>query len=153
MTGYKHLVECNCVLPQYSKHKNPIFHKFVVFSIVDDSGTVIPKNVQCGNCGTIHKIYDICKSEIIPGKDESKSVITKKDVSASLPKQLVELLDEYELGVADFEASRFYIDNEMWGSSIILSRETDESGYTGKMVTFVGPDKYRVDPYFWKDTI
>jgi hypothetical protein len=153
MNGYKHLVECNCVLPQYRSHPTPVFHKFVVFSVLDESGSVIPKNVQCENCGTIHKIYDICKSEIVPGKDESRSVLTKKDVSASLTQSLIDLLEEYQLGIADYEAAKFYIDNEMWGSVIILSKEIDGDGYSGKMLNFVGHGKFRVDPYFGKDMI
>ena len=153
MQGYKHLIECHCVLPQYRKMANPIFHKFVVFSTVDDEGNVVPKMSQCNNCGAVHKVVDICVSEIAPGKDETKSVLTKNDLARSLPKQLVELLEEYELEVADYEYSKFIIENQKWGSMIILSKETEEDGYAGKTLNFVGPEKYRIDPYFDRDTV
>ena len=64
MQGFKHLVQCHCILPQYRKMKDPVFHKFVVFSTIDKKDNVEPKNVQCNNCGVIHKVFDICKSEI-----------------------------------------------------------------------------------------
>ena len=153
MRGYKHLIECNCILPQFRKMQNPIFHKFVVFSIEDDTGAIVPKMAQCENCNTIHKIIDICKSEIVPGKDETRSVITKSDVVQSLPKQLVELLDEYQLGIADYELARYYIENDMWGSIIVLSREQEGEGYAGKVLNFVAANKYRVDPYFDTDMV
>ena len=73
MTGQQHLIQCHCVLPQYRGRKDPVYHKFTVFSIIDESDTVVPKFVQCNNCGVIHKVYDICKSEIITGKDEMRN--------------------------------------------------------------------------------
>ena len=153
MEGYKHLIQCHCMLPQYRNYKDPIFHKFTVFSVVDDSGTVIAKNCQCENCGVIHKVYDICMSEIASGKDESKSVITKKDLVYSIPKQLSELFEEYQLGVADYEAAKFYIENEKWGSTIVLTREIEEEGYSGKFLTIVGPEKFKIEPYFDRNVL
>lgn len=154
MQGYKHLIECHCVLPQYRKMENPIFHKFVVFSELDEEGNVLPKMAQCNNCGAIHKVVDICISEIAPGKDEARSVLTKNDVSRSLPKQLVELLEEYQLEIADYEYAKFIIENQKWDSLIVLSKEAEEAGgFAGKALKFVGPDRYRVDPYFSTDTV
>jgi hypothetical protein len=154
MEGYKHLIECHCVLPQFRKMENPVFHKFVVFSELDDEGNVVPKLSQCNNCGAIHKVVDICISEIAPGKDETRSVLTKNDVARSLPKQLVELLEEYQLEVADYEFAKFIIENQKWGSLIVLSKESEEEGgFAGKTLNFVGPEKYRVDPYFTTDTV
>ena len=153
MEGTKHIIECNCVLPQYRKSENPVFHKFVAFSVIDDSGTVVPKTVQCENCGTIHKIYDLCRSEIIPGKDETKSVITKNDIVVSLPDQLVKIFEDHNLGIADYEAAKFYLENEKWGSIIILSKEIEGGGYSGKTLTFVSPGKFKIDPYFYRDSL
>ena len=65
MTGVLHLIECHCCLPQYKNSKKPVYHKFKVFSILDDGDTVISKHSQCNNCGVVHHVIDICKSEII----------------------------------------------------------------------------------------
>ena len=153
MQGYKHLIDCHCVLPQYRTKADPVFHKFVVFSVMDDDGNVDPKTVQCNNCGAIHRVVDICKSEIVPGKDEAKSVVTKSDVALSLPTQLVELLDQYQLEVPDFELAKFYLDNKRWGSTLVLNREKEGNGMSGKVLNFVGPDRYRVDPFFETDVV
>ena len=133
---------------------NPIFHKFVVFSLVDDEGNVVPKMSQCNNCGAVHKVVDICISEIVPGKDETRSVVTKNDVARSLPKQLVEILEEYQLDVADYEMTKHIIENQLWGSLIILSREAEESGgFAGKTLKFAEADKYKIEPYFDTDMV
>lgn len=153
MQGYKHLIECHCVLPQYRKMANPIFHKFVVFSVLDEEGNVIPKLSQCNNCGAVHKVVDICKSEIMPGKDESRSIITKSDLSHSLPKQIIQLFEEHELETADYEYAKFIIENSLWGSVIILSKEAEGDGYSGKTLNFVGPEKFRIDPFFATDMV
>ncbi len=47
--GQKHLIECHCILPQYRRSSNTVYHKFVVFSVIDDSDTVeveIAKDVK-----------------------------------------------------------------------------------------------------------
>jgi hypothetical protein len=141
------------VLPQYRKMDNPIFHKFVVFSELDDDDNVVPKLAQCNNCAAIHKVVDICKSEIAPGKDETKSVLTKKDLARSLPQQLSEMFEEYQLEVADYEFAKFVIENEKWGTLMILSKEVEGDGYSGKALNFVGPNKFRIDPFFDTDTV
>ena len=84
MFGLKHLIQCHCILPQYKNRKEPVFHKFPVFSIIDNSDTVIVKYAECNNCGAAHKVYDICKSEILTGRDEVRSQLTREDFKFSL---------------------------------------------------------------------
>ena len=92
-TGIKHLIECHCILPQYRGSENPVFHKFIVFSVVDTSDTCVPKFVQCNNCGVVHKVYDICKSEIISGRDELKSVASISEIKIGINSDIRHLLD------------------------------------------------------------
>ena len=135
------------MLPQYKNSKEPVFHKFVVFSVVDESDTVLVKYAECNNCGAVHKVYDICKSEIIPGKEESGSVLKKEDFKLSLPEALYELLGQYDREICDYEYSQFVIDNKAWGSSIVLSREELEEKIQGKILKFVEEEKFRIESY------
>jgi hypothetical protein len=147
MKGYKHLIECHCVLPQYRNKKKIIYHKFVVFSTIDNSDTVVPSYAQCNNCGTVHRIYDICKTEIISGKDESRGVESKEDVSISLPKSLVELFESYKLDVPDYQYARFILENELWNSTITLASELEGEQREGKILRFLSGEKFRVEPF------
>ena len=61
----KHLIECHCSLIIYKKRKDTVYHKFPVYSKLDKDNNIIEKIVQCNNCGVVHKITDLCKSEIL----------------------------------------------------------------------------------------
>lgn len=147
MKGIKHILECHCILPQYRDRREPVYHKFIVFSEIDESDTVVPSNVQCNNCGTVHKIYDLCKSEIVAGKDESASVEKKEDVALSLPKQLVNLLETYSLEICDYQLARHIIENKQWDSTLVLSMENEGETSSGKILRFLAEDRFRVESF------
>lgn len=132
--------------------KDPVFHKFPVFSVIDDSDTVILKYAECNNCGAAHKVYDICKSEIVTGKDEVRSQLSISDFKFSLPDDLFELLNHYKKELPDFEMCQFILDHEKWGSQIVLSREEMDDNTQGKILKFVEKGKMRIESYTHKDT-
>ena len=150
MKGIKHLIQCHCILPQYKNAKEPVFHKFTVFSIIDESDTVLLKYADCNNCGSVHKIYDLCKSEIVPGKEDVKSSLRKEDFKFSMPSSLWDLLQQYEKELCDYEYAQFVIDNEKWDSTLILTREDMEDHSQGKLLRFIGPEKFRIESYTHK---
>ena len=153
MEGLKHLVQCHCILPQFKNRKEPYFHKFTVFSVVDDGDTVIPKYVNCNNCGILHKVYDICKSEIVTGKEDARQELKVKDFKLSLPSGVYDVLTEYSKEVPDFEHAQFIIDYEKWGSSIILSREQMEDSIQGKMLKFISAEKFRIESFIHQESV
>ena len=79
MIGQKHLVECHCVLPQFRLNTTVLYHKFVVYSEFNSDGSVITKYAQCNNCGVIHRVFDIAKSEILMGNENNISIIGIED--------------------------------------------------------------------------
>ena len=69
MPGIKHLIQCFCKLKILEKTN--FNHKFPVYSKIDESsGKIIKKNVKCNNCEAYHEVYEIGKSNIIPGKEQ-----------------------------------------------------------------------------------
>ena len=140
------------MLPQYRKLANPIFHKFTVFSIIDND-TVVPKYVQCNSCNAVHKVYDICKSEIIPGKDELRSVTTIDEIKFFIPSDLRNLLELYKCDLPVWEHIKFCLDNERWGDTVILTRETIDDEITGKILTITSKDRFSLEPYISRETI
>jgi hypothetical protein len=148
MNAVKHTIECHCVLPQYRDRKDPVYHKFVVFSELDaKADTVLPSYSQCNNCGTVHKVYDICKSEIIAGKDESATVEKLSDVAMSLPTNLVELFESYSLEVPDYMMARYILDNKVWDATIVLSKEQEDDKTNGKILRFLENGRFRVESF------
>ena len=153
MKGLKHLVQCHCILPQYRKRPDPVFHKFPVFSVIDDSDTVITKYAECNNCGAAHKVYDICKSEILAGKDEVRSQMSIEDFKFSLPRDLFDLLIHYKKEIPDFEMAQFIIDNKDWNATIVLSREELDNQTQGKTLRFLENEKFRIESYTHRDEL
>ena len=88
MQGYKHQIECSCILPQFMGRPDPPFHRFSVFTVIDDNDNAIPKLAQCNNCGVIHQVTDVYKSKIVVGKETSGTIVTIDEIRLSLPKDL-----------------------------------------------------------------
>tara|TARA_B100001123_G_scaffold437566_2_gene570077 strand:- start:21020 stop:21481 length:462 start_codon:yes stop_codon:yes gene_type:complete len=153
MQGIKHIVECHCILPQYRNAKNPVYHKFIVFSIIDDSNTVVPKYAQCNNCDVVHKVHDLCKSEIVAGRDEIRSIATIDDIKLSLEKDVCDVLESYQSDVATFENASFIMQNELWGESIVISKETIDDEISGKRLVFERKDKFKIEPFVYRTTV
>ena len=123
LSGIKHLIQCHCILPQFKESRDPVFHKFTVFSILDEeSDTVQPKFAQCNNCGIIHKVVDVCRSELTT-KEESKTLPSIVDIRLSIPKSLSEVLDSYQSDISTWEHAEWIYLSKMWDSWIILTKQ------------------------------
>ena len=147
MQGVKHLIQCHCVLPQFKNRENPVFHKFVVFSVIDDSDTVQPKFAQCNNCGIIHKVTDLCKSELT-SKEESKSLPNIQDIKFSLPKDLVGILESYQCDLATWEQAEWICLTKMCDQWIVLAKEEGDDGdIHGKRLIFQEDGRFRIEAF------
>jgi len=151
--GTKHLIQCHCILPQFRNKESVVYHKFIVFSEIDDSDTVKSKYAQCNNCGVIHKIIDICKSEIAAGKDESRSILTIDDIKLMLPENLSQLLETYDCDLATFENAKYILDHQKWGEKLILVKENIEDEVTGKILFFESAERWRLETFSYSNTL
>lgn len=147
MRGQKHLIECNCVLPQFRKMPDPPFHKFVVFSIVEDDGTVREKRAQCNNCSALHIVNDFCTSTVTVGRDSSNVALTIDDVKSSIPPELRVALEKYELDLATWEQVQFTVENEMWGERVILVAEESSKAVEGKFMQILGSTLFKIGSF------
>lgn len=148
MTGQKHLIRCRCVLPQFKKMEDPPAHQFIVFSVINDNDKVIPKIVQCSNCGLVHRVTDITKSEIVAGKESSAAVITINDIRNTLPEALTDALDVNNADIATWEAVQFAHENKQWGQSFIVLGSEEESGVrSGKYIRLLGEKLFEIKQF------
>jgi len=153
MIGIRHLIQCHCVLPQYRKSENPIFHKFIVFSTIDENEDVLSKFVECNNCGVIHNITDICKSEIVHKVEDVRSIITIDDIIPTLPPNIVSILSSHKSDISIWEHVKFIYDNDRWGDSVTIAR--DQVGDTSqiKVLTIKSENRVKIDSHARKDEI
>lgn len=145
--GLKHLVECHCVLPQFRGSPNAVYHKFVVFSIIDDDDNVVLSHAQCNNCGVIHRIVDVCKSEIIAGRDTSVSILTIDDIKQSLHPNVVSVLETYAAPLATWQEAAFICQNAKWGSHVNLTSESIGDSVEGKTLIFTGNGSVKIEAF------
>jgi len=153
MAGIKHLIQCHCVLPQYRNIKDPIFHKFVVFSKTDEDSELIPKLQKCNNCGVIHKIIDFCKSEVSRGVDLIDGISSVDDVRTGLPEKICEILDAHSCDISTWEQIDDIIDNEEWGSQVVISRQALAGSTQVKLLILKGSDSFKIETNFRQDDI
>ena len=152
MRGLKHLVECHCVLPQFRNKKERPYHKFVVFSVIDQADGVIPKHAVCNNCGVIHNVYDIGKSEILVGQ-ETGATIQKEDIELMIPTSISNVLKSYDCDISVWEHALFVMQNSIFPENIILSRTVDGEVTSGKILTIEDINKYQIKPYSMRTSI
>lgn len=146
LIGQKHLIQCRCILHQFKKMKNAPLHRFVVFSTVDDDKPVI-KFAQCNNCGIIHKIVDIGRSEILKDREHMSSIISVSEIKLSLNPSLVSILDANFCDLPTYEMVKFIIDQKKWGEIVILSSEEESGTRQGKYVRIMGEALFNVDSF------
>ena len=142
----KHVVECNCILPQYRELSPLVFHKFIVFSELNRDGLVKTSYTPCNNCGVVHKILDAGKSEILK-KENSNLVPTIQDIETNLPGWLSALLKQHDCSLPTWQEAQFIIENEQWGKVLVLSREPDQNNkekHITKYVILIGENLYKV---------
>ena len=153
MSGEKHLIQCHCVLPQFRKRPEPIFHKFVVFSNTDESGNIIPKITKCNNCGVLHKVIDFCKSEMVYGIDESFATITMADLINQIPDNISEVLESHKCDIATWEQISDIIQSKEWGTPSVIARD-EISGITQVKLLIIDEGyKYRIETHTRQDDI
>ena len=89
LESIKHLITCNCILQQYQEVEPTVFHQFIVFSIINQDGSIKPCYAKCNNCNAIHKVIEVNVSErlkkedspLVPDVEEIKQKgITKKNI-------------------------------------------------------------------------
>lgn len=153
MIGQKHLIKCRCVLLQYKKMQNPPSHQFTVFSVINDSDKVNISYAQCPNCGVIHKITEIGKSEILQNKEAMSSLITIDDIKLSLPENLKNILEKNSADLPTWEAAQFIHENKQWGNFVVLTSETEGNTKQIKYLRILGESLYKIENHTKEEII
>ena len=150
--GQKHLINCRCVLPQFKNTPNSKNHRFVVFSDVIEDVTK-QKYVQCNNCGLVHKVVDICTSEIMQGKESMGSIMSIEDIKVGMNQSLIGVLERYQCDLPTWEHARYIVENKRWGDIVILTNDNEDDDKVIKYVRILGETLFKVDSHTRKDTI
>lgn len=150
--GIKHLVRCRCVMPQFKNMTDPPVHQFVVFSQVEDD-KVVSKYAQCNNCGIIHRVTDVCSSEIIANKEDSPAILTIEEIKAGIPPNLSKVLEINNADLPSWEMASFFYENKLWGNFVVLNYEYESGTKTGKYLQILGENLFKVNSFSRSDVV
>ena len=128
----KHLVECQCVLNLFKNKTQTLYHKFKVFSEIDENDEIKEKYVICNNCDIVHRVYEVCKSEIKWGNENLKSLVTtKEDIKFNLEscnkEKIVLELEKNNIDLCEWEYIEYLIENNKDGKIILNKNEIDNN--------------------------
>ncbi len=147
----RHLITCRCILTQFKRMTDPPAYEFVVFSELVD-GNVQVKLVSCPNCGIIHKIIDICKSELL-NRDDSRALVSLEDVKVSLSEPLIAILEKHDVDMSVWEQSKWIVENAQWGSFVQLEQEKVKGGKIVKIMKILGTSLFSIEGKFVGDEV
>ena len=145
-TGLKHLIRCRCVMPQFKNLHEPPVHQFIVFSVLDDDDKLVPKFNQCNNCGLVHKVVDVCRSEITT-RENMGSVLTIDDIKPSLAPNLIGILENNVADLTTWEHAQFIFENKRWGEFVVLSTDVESGTRQGKYLQVLGENLFKVNTF------
>jgi hypothetical protein len=145
MIGTKHLIQCHCVLPQYRKLEEPVFHQFVVYSKINNEETIERKIVRCNNCDAVHRIIDLCKSEIVLKIEDIDTIVDEEEIKLGLPENLVKILEKNNSDIPTYEAIQHVIEECLWGEQVVISRKNIENKSRHlKILEINGENKFKI---------
>lgn len=149
-SGHKHLIECKCVLPQFQNKKPTVFHNFVVFSELDEDMNVLEHYELCNNCQAVHKIVELCKSEIVSTKllEEDKIKILEEEYyKKRLSAGIVGALDSNQADLPTWKEVYYHFSNGNWGREIIIKRDDDGDDVILKVIKIYDKKTFKVEQY------
>tara|TARA_R110000851_G_scaffold210246_2_gene362649 strand:- start:179 stop:568 length:390 start_codon:yes stop_codon:yes gene_type:complete len=121
-----------------------------VFSVVNNSDSVIEKVAQCNNCGILHRVFEIGKSEILMGdEDGTSSILSKEDIKLMLPTAVSQVLETYSAELPIWEQCLFIVENKMWDNQVIITKETNDDNGTckGKLMTICQSGNVKLETF------
>ena len=145
MLGHKHMIECHCILPIYKDATPTIYHKIITYSKIDESGKIIPKYVNCNNCGITHHVYEICRSDIKIGKEDIKSIRTIEDIRIGLPDKIIDILEKHDCAIEDYELVEDIFEQEIFPSELIIKREIIDEEHHIKLLKISNMKKFKIE--------
>ena len=141
------------MLPQYRGRSVPVFHKFVVFSKFDEDDEIVPKLAECNNCGAVHNIIDLCKSEIVHNVEDVRSIVKIDDIIPTIPPDTVSILSTHNCDISIWENVKFIYDNDLWGESVVIAKDTVNDSSQFKILTIKSENRVMIDSHIRKDEI
>jgi hypothetical protein len=125
--------------------KSPVFHKFVVYSKFKEDNIIEEKLVRCNNCDAVHRVIDLCRSEIVIKIEETDTILDEEEIKLALSDKIIGILEKNNSDIATYESIDHIINENAWGSQVVISRQTVGNEKTHiKILEINGENKFRL---------
>jgi hypothetical protein len=114
---------------------------------------VTPKFAQCNNCGVIHKVVEVNRSEIMLGRENMASLVTINDLKAGMPAQLSNILEANDVDLPSWELAQFILENKQWGNFVVLRTDEEAGLKQGKYLRILGENMFRVETFSREEVV
>ena len=131
---------------------DPPQHQFIVFSAIEDDGTFRVRFAQCNNCGIVHKVVDVCRSEVV-SREAMGSLPTVDDIKAGLPAPLANLLEQNDVDLSTWEMAQFILENKQWGNFVVMQTDEEDGLRQGKYVRILSETMFKVETFTREEVI
>lgn len=109
-----------------------------------DGEDIDEKFIICDNCGSVHRVFDMCRSEIMTKHEMILSVRTIPEIKMSLDNDVSELLEKNNCHVSTWENVEFIIDNELVETPVIINRENLNGKTSIKILELKKNKKFKI---------
>tara|TARA_B100000965_G_C19153243_1_gene566971 strand:+ start:89 stop:520 length:432 start_codon:yes stop_codon:yes gene_type:complete len=131
----------------FKNNNKPVYHKIPTISFFNDNDEIKEKYIICNNCGVVHRVYEVLKSEIKWGMEDLKNLVnTKEDIAQNLnfleKNDIVNILNKEQAFTCDWELAEHLVENNIDGNIILQTTESDNN--TVYKVLEIKGDKHRI---------
>tara|TARA_R110000851_G_scaffold22029_3_gene65492 strand:+ start:208 stop:585 length:378 start_codon:yes stop_codon:yes gene_type:complete len=114
---------------------------------------VMPKYVNCNNCGVTHLVDELCKSKIQIGKEDITSIRSIEEIELSLPEKLTKFLKQYNPTIDVLEEIEDVFNNNLFPKGLVIKREIIDEKYNVKILNLISEKRYTIASEILNDTI
>lgn len=141
------------MLKQQLEQREPEQFRFLTCSLLIDN-VVVPSYVECPNCGIMHRVHDVCRSDIQNRAELTGAVQTIDEIRASLPDKVSSLMSSYELDISSWQQAQLIVENCLWGEHVILKTEAlPDNVKLVKLMRILGPTLVKVETHSGRTTV
>jgi len=98
-------------------------------------------------------VVDLCRSELVVGKEELATVASIDDISLTIPEDVKNVLSTYDADLATWEHAQFILQNDLWGTNLVLTKDVLDNDTQGKVLVFDGPGKLKIETFIRSDFV
>ena len=95
----------------------------------------------------------MCKSNIVVGREELRSIIGIDDIKLMIPEDICRVLESYQVELPTWEEAKFILDEGRWGNFVVLTKDTVDDTVHGKRLVFEAIDKAKIEPFTFTNYI